>query len=476
MSKSFETRLSHFEAMQPAGQDAPPAPVAKVIEPPPLRRFVESLQIEDKVSGGLIPFKLWPAQVKALKAMQEHDRLFWLKARQCGATWTSCAFWLYEANFWGNRLILLARQSAEDAADAIHRLKILHASMPEEWRQPILADNVMTLGLANGSRFQALTATRRIGRGRAAYGGIADEAAWWPDTSIQLAALDAACERLHLLTTAAGPGDAVHKIWQQAQAGKGRWHPLFSAWDAHPRRGKRWYRLNVAEAPDPRLARREFPSSPEQAFEDAGAGRFFERFSAARNVARVSVVPSWRTYRCADFGYRFCAAAWCQVSPTGQLFIISELPLTSHTTQEFAQAILKRDAELGVTPAATYVDPAGQAVAVQTSRSEVSIFRDMGLRPQSKSSGIRDGCVVLMDLLADPEIPLMVSTACPWLIEAFSTIRPDRLHADVYDESSDFDHILDACRYLVVNMRRAGTSSGVNRISHNMYGTRPTGF
>jgi hypothetical protein len=50
---------------------------------------------------------------------------------------------------------------------------------------------------------------------------------------------------------------------------------------------------------------------------------------------------------------------------------------------------------------------------------------------------------------------------CPWLLEAFSTIRPDRLHADVYDESSDFDHILDAVRYLAINLAaKARTSSG----------------
>jgi hypothetical protein len=436
---------------------------------------VESLQIEDKVSGGLIDFKLWPFQAKALKAMQEHDRLIWVKSRACGASWLSCAFWLYHANFRGNRLILIARQSAEDAADGIHRLKILHASMPEEWRQPIVADNVMSLGFANGSRFQALTATRRIGRGRAAYGGIADEGAYWDDLPIQLAALDAACERLHLITTARTPGDTVHKIWQQAQVGQGRWHPIFTPWHEHPKRRKRWYTANVLEAPEPRLARREYPGSPEEAFEDAGAGRFFERFSAARNVAQIEVVPAWRQYRCADFGYRYAAAAYCQVSPAGQLQILSEVPLKNHTTFEFAAALLKRDAELGVTPAATFCDPAGSAVSVMSSRSEISVFRDAGLRPVSKSSGVREGCVLLQDLLADPELPLLVSTACPWLIEAFSTIRPDRLHEDVYDESSEHDHILDACRYLVVNLAGKGLTAR-GQVHHGAAHTPPLSF
>ena len=49
--------------------------------------FIESLQIEDKVSGGLIDFTLWEFQKELSQRLNEHDWTFVLKARQLGVTW-----------------------------------------------------------------------------------------------------------------------------------------------------------------------------------------------------------------------------------------------------------------------------------------------------------------------------------------------------------------------------------------------------
>ena len=119
---------------------------------PSEREFIEACQIEDKESGTLVPFKLWPVQVEMLPRLQE-KRLFALKARQLGITWLDLAHWLYETTFWGHRLILVARQTQEDALDAIHRLKVLRASLPESWQVPLTVDQKHRLGFANGSRF-----------------------------------------------------------------------------------------------------------------------------------------------------------------------------------------------------------------------------------------------------------------------------------------------------------------------------------
>ena len=58
----------------------------------------------------------------------------------------------------------------------------------------------------------------------------------------------------------------------------------------------------------------------------------------------------------------------------------------------------------------------------------------------------------MADEIAAPELPLVVSKACPWLIEALSTVKPDRIHDDTYDEGSPFTHILDALRMVMVNL------------------------
>jgi len=453
----LKRRLDSLEAEQ-----TEPAQAKRRERVPTLRAFVESTLIEDKVSGTLIPFKLWPAQVKALRAMAANDRCLALKARQLGMSWLALAYLLWLGNCWGDRLFVVARQSLEEAVDAIHRLKVMHSSLPEAMRpQPIVRDNVQSLEFANGSRYQALTATRRIGRGRAAYAGLADELAYWDEPAQQLVALDAACERLIVASTGNGPGDHFHKLWKQAQAGKGRWRPIFLPWSAHPNRDAEWYRLSVDESPEPRLAKREYPTLAAEAFR-APEGAYFERFSLERNVTEFDVVPEWPTWRGVDFGYRHPACLWLQRSPAGQLFVVAEFLPADATTPELGVGILayEKGWHLAEGPRATFCDPAGNAANVQTSATDVEVLSGAGLLPRSRVSGIRDGCVRLVNLISDPDLPLVVHKRCSGLIEALSAVKPHRTRPDVYDfDSETHSHVLDALRYLVVNMALEGGTS-----------------
>ena len=111
MTPSLDSRLAKLErSAASTAQSSPAAPVKR----PTVLQFVESLSIEDKDSGRLVPFILWPAQRKALAAMVKEPRLFVLKARQLGLTWLVLALMLYWGAFDGNRLFFIARQSGED--------------------------------------------------------------------------------------------------------------------------------------------------------------------------------------------------------------------------------------------------------------------------------------------------------------------------------------------------------------------------
>jgi hypothetical protein len=435
---------------------------------PSEREFVEACQIEDKETGNLVPFKLWPAQVELLPRLAE-KRLFALKARQLGITWLGLAHWLYETTFWGSRLILVARQTSEDATDAIHRLKVLRDGLPAEWQARIVRDRRQSLTFANGSRFKALTTTKRMGRSHAAYGALIDEFCFFDAQEEELSALEAACERIHIVSSGNGAGDHAHKLWRQAERGEGVWTTLFLPWSAHPRRDKLWYERNVLFAVEPRLARREYAATPEEAFA-APEGVFFERFSRERNVAKLTIVNNWETYRCIDFGYRSPACAWLQRSPKGQYFLIAELVPSNLTTDEFATAILAKEGAFGLLkpPRLSYVDPAGNSVNSHTSQTEVKVLRRHDIYCRSKSSGVREGCVLLMDALAHPELPLVIGSGCHWTIEAFSSVPPDPHQPERYDERSRYTHILDALRYFAVNSPPVGrVTSSASSISYN---------
>ena len=419
--------------------------------------FIESLQIEDKVSGALVPFVLWPFQREMVESgTLDAPRLFALKSRQLGWTWLDLAHWLYCAEFAGNRAFAIARQTQDDAADAIRRLKIMHNSLPVEVRQPVTVDNVLSLGFANGSLFRALPATQRMARGGSYYGALLDEFCFWTWQSEQLSAIEPGCARIHIVTTGDGPGDFAHKLWKQAVSGDSDWRAVFAPWTAHPGRTQEWYDREVLGSVEPRKARREYAATPDDAFA-APEGVFFERWDPLRNIAKPEdrlPVLNWQTERAVDFGYRRPACLWIQTSPAGQPFVVGELVPENLTTEQFVAAIRATDAALGIHPGrlvTTYCDPAGRGVQSQTSETEFDIFARAGLGPVCKPSGIRDGCLRIMSHLADPVLPLVVSRSCPWTLEALASVRPDKHRPDLYDETSDYTHALDALRYWAVN-------------------------
>lgn len=416
--------------------------------------FVASLQIEDKAAGGLIPFKLWGFQKRLIDLLNVHQRLVVLKARQLGITWVVLAHALYSGTFWGNRLFLIVSLTGDDAIAALERIRIMHASMPAKWRPDLVKDNTEEIVFANGSRFRAGKATKRFGRGLAAYMTIADETAFWEWADEQMASLEAGAQYLYSVTTGNGPEDYVHRLWRKAVAGLGRWGHVFFPWHVHPDRDDDWYRENVTESSEPRLAQREFAATPEEAFA-APQGIYFQRWSQLNQVA-VKPVHNWPTWRAVDFGFHWPACLWVQESPSGQPIVVAELAARDPfdwTTEEFADEILKVDVKLGLVapPRATFCDPAGKGVNPQTGESEFAVFQAKGLVPMGQSSSVRDGCVRIIDAVSDPDLPLLVSDECPWLREAIGSVAPDKHKPDIYNDDSVYDHVLDTLRYYFIN-------------------------
>ena len=458
--KSLERRrylatLTDEELLELRRELVPPSEAAAPDTPDEVT-FIRSLQIEDKVTGGLINFDLWPFQEELVAFINDNDRAFILKARQLGITWVVLAHVLYLATFWGNRLFLICSQTGDDAIDALHRLRIMHASTPGKWRPAKVKDNTEQIAFENGSRIEALMATTRAGRGKAPYLTVADEVEFWDDAGVKLETLQPGAQRMVCITTGNGPDGPAPKIWHRAQEGKGRWRQTFYPWSAHPERDEQWYIANVLEAAEPRLAHREFAATPEEAFA-APEGCFFERYNAAVNApCRMPAQHNWETWRAVDFGFHWPACLWIQISPAGQYIMVAALARRepyNWTTEEFADKILKVDAALGIVepPRGTFCDPAGSGVQSQTGESEFDIFALKGLGPVGTQSSIRDGCVRIMDALADPDLPLLISSHLTWVTEALGAVSPDRKRPDLYDKSGAYAHCLDALRYFLIN-------------------------
>ncbi len=129
-----------------------------------------------------------------------------------------------------------------DPASEVGNLRVLSESpLSAEWRPLIAGKTRRELRLANGSSYRALAATQTIARGLAAYWGRADEYAFWLWPARQLAAMESACARLHVVSTGSGEGDAFASLCENASAGRGAYRALFIPSNADPRRDGEWY-------------------------------------------------------------------------------------------------------------------------------------------------------------------------------------------------------------------------------------------
>ena len=143
----------------------------------------------------------------------------------------------------------------------------------------------------------------------------------------------------------------------------------------------------------------------------------------------------------ASTGLSVCGS---KISPAGQPVVIAELARReafNWTTEEFCDRILKMDGLLGLFEgAARHVlrpGRSGCAEARPASLRSRSCARKAFIQIADKSS-IRDGCVRIMDALADPDLPLLVSKSCKWLIEVSGPVGArQENHPDVYGEKSD---------------------------------------
>lgn len=437
--------------------------------PPTAQEYINHCLIVDKETGQLVRFELWDAQAAALEEILAHDFIVNVKGRQTGVTWLILALMAYEADFGGNRLFPIGRQSEEYAKDAVTRLMYLRGlnpitrePLPESpmnefptWRRRIVAKTTTQIVLENGSAFHALTATETIGRGGAHYRGLADEFAFWPWQRTQRKALESSCARLDIVSSGNGEGDDFQQTWEQAAEGKGIYHPLFISATADPRRDAKWFRQHVDEDADPDGAAREYARCPEDAFR-APSGTYFKKFTRASNVAEFDVVKNWRTDVCVDWGLAHPAAGFIQVSPSGQPFMFDEYePVDEPTTTDFGVGIKEKLAAYGLDykQITIYADPAGKARNQQTKLSDFAVFKGMGLRVVGVPSKVYDGCVLMREAIAaDEDRRFMVHPRCTGFITAATNVKPHRNDSDIYDtDHATYSHPLDMVRYWCIN-------------------------
>ena len=462
----------------------------------------EVVSIEDKdVVGSVIDFDLWEAQEKALSKMINNRLSVVLKARQLGLSWLALSYGTHIVAFNPGKSVSVISQTEEDAKELIRRVDFILRHLPnwlivskdteeEDWEENTTGIWFEKRALSiqihfpdeEDSFFKGYTSSPGSARSFTDNLVIMDEWAFHPMAEDIWTSAYPTINRPtggKVIGISTGErGTFFEEIWNDAEwefeltgeSGRGRngFVGIFLPWDSDPRRDREWYERTRRALP--RTYRKEYPSSPEEAF-SIGKGAMFPEWNKEIHVIHDKAwypPDSWRIVGAYDGAYKQPAFVWVAISNDGWAVAYREYYDSFVTDPEQAEAIraLSRDKD-GRPEQIDYIvaDTSCWAKSQDSGKSTVKIFRNHGIRPIKKADKDRimgwrrlhewlkplkdeDGNYI-PDRFGDPLAKLRVTPNCPNIIRTIPGLQYNEHKPEDLDNGQE-DHLVDALRYLVM--------------------------
>lgn len=247
--------------------------------------FVNEYAMIDDVQGhgegtGIMPFKLWPAQVDMLFSFISCNLLLILKARQLGISWLCCVYALWLCLFHRGKVVLIFSKGQDEANELLRRVTVMYMRLPEELKEflpQVINQNTELIEWSNGSRIKSMPATRSSGRTHTASLVITDEFAyimWAKELYTAVKPTVDAGGQLIILSTANGSNNLFYELYHRTTKGLGEFTFRFLSWRDRPDRDEDWYARTSSDSVQSSLMAQEYPSSPDEAFASTGSERF----------------------------------------------------------------------------------------------------------------------------------------------------------------------------------------------------------
>lgn len=251
--------------------------------------------IQDKVLKRWIRFKLWDAQSVALETFLNHDKVWVLKTRQIGLTWTAVSYAVWHMIFSPIAEILVFSKTEREAKDILIRMKEVYRRLPD-WMKTASVETNMKLEwkLSNGSRVKVLPSN--AGDSYAATLIIFDEADHVQDFGSLYNRAAPAVEgggKLFVISTVDKntPSSPFKKGIISALNGESDTVGIFIPYDAHPNRDEEWYKRTRQDYIDINGTDDEFighyPRTPQDALKARTLDKFFPPVWIDRSIDYV---------------------------------------------------------------------------------------------------------------------------------------------------------------------------------------------
>jgi hypothetical protein len=243
--------------------------------------FMESYGSVEPPRGAAVPFVPWESQRQVMRRIEDHDKLWVLKARRLGLTWLVLHYGFWIAAFDPqnmNARVLVVCKNRGDAGKLLDRVKAIHDRLPAWLRQPTGRDSVTALELPDrAAELVALPATEGAARQETATLVVLDEFAF-PKNGAARGIWTAAQPtiegggKLIGISTGngrTGDGETFAQVWDAAASGETGVEPVFLPWSARPDRTAEWREAQRADY----LSEEEFLAEYPDTADDALAGQ-----------------------------------------------------------------------------------------------------------------------------------------------------------------------------------------------------------
>jgi hypothetical protein len=253
----------------------------------------------NRAGSDWFPFKLWPAQLRAIELVHKNDKIIVLKARQLGITWLMIAYALWMMIFKPGSMILLFSKTGDDARELMRRLTGMWQLLPEWLKVPATKELEQQLLLTNGSRGKSFKTTKHSGRSFTASFVLIDEAAFIPFLSDLLNAAEATADaggKLSVISTndKEKPNNGFADLYKRSREGVSDYKNAFIPWYSRPSRTQEWYEHKVRTIKQDDLWQ-EYPEIEDQALVGrSSTKRFHSEWIAAATREANELTPAGR--------------------------------------------------------------------------------------------------------------------------------------------------------------------------------------
>ena len=207
--------------------------------------FVEKYAKIISLDKGLVPFELYPYQVKMFNQFQNNRFNVVLACRQSGKSISACGYLLWFALFQPEKTIAVLANKGATAREMLARITIMLENIPFFLQPGCKALNKSNIDFSNNSRIIAAATSGQSIRGLSVNLLYLDEFAFVERaaefyTSTYPVISSGTDTKIIVTSTANGIGNTFHKIWEGAVQGVNEYSHFRVDWHDVPGRDEKW--------------------------------------------------------------------------------------------------------------------------------------------------------------------------------------------------------------------------------------------